>query len=154
MATSAAPEPVTAQEEPRSRCFTYDPALTASTFKAEVVTTVKNLTSLIGRAPLLVGFLANDDPSARKYAKWTSRSCTELGINYELREVARTELEDAIIAANNDEAVGGILVYYPVFGVMEDGYLQNVVAPGKDVEGLCHLYRCGFRPRSVCLQSR
>lgn len=25
---------------------------------------------------------------------------------------------------------------------MEDGYLQNVVSPKKDVEGLCHLYRC------------
>lgn len=29
------------------------------------------------KAPLLVGFLANSDPAARKYAEWTDRTCHE-----------------------------------------------------------------------------
>jgi methylenetetrahydrofolate dehydrogenase (NAD+) len=29
------------------------------------------------RLPLLVGFLANEDPAARKYAEWTDRTCRE-----------------------------------------------------------------------------
>ena len=33
------------------------------------------------------------------------------------------------------------MVYYPVFGGTQDGYLQNTVAVEKDVEGLCHKYR-------------
>ena len=52
----------------------------------------------------------------------------------------REKLEDAIIIANNDDKVDGILVYYPVFGGQEDRYLQNVVAVNKDVEGLTHQY--------------
>ena len=31
----------------------------------------------VGKAPLLVGFLANGDPAARKYAEWTERTCQE-----------------------------------------------------------------------------
>lgn len=33
--------------------------------------------SKVKRTPLLVGFLANKDPAARKYAEWTDRTCHE-----------------------------------------------------------------------------
>jgi methylenetetrahydrofolate dehydrogenase (NAD+) len=91
--------------------------------------------------PKMVAFLANTDPAARKYAEWTERTCKVTGINFELRVVQRTELEEHIIQANNDKSVHGIMVYYPVFGGGEDQYLQNTVAKEKDVEGLCHKYR-------------
>lgn len=32
------------------------------------------------------------------------------------------------------------MVYYPIFGTRQDQYLQNVVDPAKDVEGLTHKY--------------
>jgi methylenetetrahydrofolate dehydrogenase (NAD+) len=92
-------------------------------------------------APLLVGFLGNDDPAARKYAEWTAKTCAETGLRFELREVPRLALEDGIIAANEDPAVHGIMVYYPVFGGAQDQYLQNTVSVEKDVEGLSHTYR-------------
>ena len=38
------------------------------------------------------------------------------GVRFELREVDRDDLEENIIAANMDDLVGGIIVYYPVFG--------------------------------------
>ncbi|KAJ3339836.1 hypothetical protein HDU93_007721 [Gonapodya sp. JEL0774] len=88
-----------------------------------------------------VGFLGNDDPAARKYAKWTAKSCAEVGIRFELREVPRVELEDRIIDANVDPTVHGIMVYYPCFGPSIDQYLQNVVAKEKDVEGLNFQFR-------------
>ncbi|RKP27081.1 hypothetical protein SYNPS1DRAFT_32560 [Syncephalis pseudoplumigaleata] len=90
--------------------------------------------------PLLVGFLANDDPFAVKYAEWTGKTCVETGIQFELRRVDREQLEEAIVAANADPAVHGIIVYYPVFNNRQDQYLQSVVSPAKDVEGLCHVY--------------
>jgi methylenetetrahydrofolate dehydrogenase (NAD+) len=31
----------------------------------------------LGRSPLLVGFLANNDPAARKYANWTRKTCED-----------------------------------------------------------------------------
>ncbi|RKP11096.1 hypothetical protein THASP1DRAFT_11980 [Thamnocephalis sphaerospora] len=90
--------------------------------------------------PTLVGFLANEDPFAAKYAEWTGKTCEETGIKFELRRVDRESLEEAIVDANGDVRVNGIIVYYPVFGDRQDQYLQNVVSPTKDVEGLCHQY--------------
>ena len=64
--------------------------------------------------PKLVGFLANDDPSAVTYASWTRKSCSVIGIEFELRTLKREDLEEAILMANKDESVNGIMVYYPV----------------------------------------
>ena len=62
------------------------------------------------------------------------------GFAFELREVDRELLEDALIDANNDAAVDGIIVYYPIFGNRQDQYLQQIVSIDKDVEGLSHQY--------------
>jgi methylenetetrahydrofolate dehydrogenase (NAD+) len=92
-------------------------------------------------SPLLVGFLANDDPAARKYAEWTQKTCEQTGLRFELRECPRVQLEDRVVEANQDPTVHGIMIYYPVFGGTQDQYLQNTVSVEKDVEGLSHLYR-------------
>jgi methylenetetrahydrofolate dehydrogenase (NAD+) len=55
--------------------------------------------------------------------------------------VSRDQLEDIIIAANDDPNIHGIMVYYPVFGGGHDQYIQTCVSPYKDVEGLGHQYR-------------
>lgn len=94
----------------------------------------------IDTKPLLVGFLSSSDPAARVYAEWTGKTCKENGFNFELREVDRELLEDALIDANNDSAVDGIIVYYPIFGNRQDQYLQQIVSIDKDVEGLSHQY--------------
>ncbi|GAN06088.1 methylenetetrahydrofolate dehydrogenase [Mucor ambiguus] len=90
--------------------------------------------------PKLVGFLANEDPAAMKYAEWTSKTCAETGVEFELRKVTKLELEGKITEANEDKSVNGIMVYYPVFGGKQDLYLQSCVSELKDVEGLCHKF--------------
>ncbi|KAI7865658.1 hypothetical protein BDF14DRAFT_1729942 [Spinellus fusiger] len=90
--------------------------------------------------PTLVGFLANDDPAAIKYAEWTAKTCAETGVVFELRKVDKNDLEEKITEANQDKAVNGIMVYYPVFGNKQDLYLQSCVSTLKDVEGLCHTF--------------
>ncbi|KAJ2785961.1 Methylenetetrahydrofolate dehydrogenase [NAD(+)] [Coemansia javaensis] len=90
--------------------------------------------------PTLVGFLANDDPHAEKYAQSSSRHLAEAGLGFELRQVPREELEAAIKEANQDDRVSGILVYYPVYGDARDQALQDMVDPTKDVEGLNVVY--------------
>lgn len=44
---------------------------------AEICTEVAEDLSRLGRSPLLVGLLANDDPAARMYANWTDKTCSE-----------------------------------------------------------------------------
>lgn len=64
------------------------------------------------------------------------------GFNFDLRKVDKEDLEEGIIAANNDDKVDGILVYYPIWvgNHSQDKYIKETVALSKDVEGLCHTH--------------
>jgi len=109
----------------------------AQRYHAEIQTAVQS-----SAAPVtLVGFVANDDVGAQRYAQWTERTCKRDGIAFDLRRVSRTELEDAVLDANEDPLVHGIIVYYPVFGGQADDYIRDVISIAKDVEGLNHRYR-------------
>jgi len=97
------------------------------------------------RPPKLVGILATLSAPSKNYAEFTRRQCEELGVQFVLKTTgaaASSDLsegdgvEEAIIEANEDESVDGIMVYYPIFGPQQDHYLQQIVSPFKDVEGL------------------
>lgn len=91
--------------------------------------------------PLLVGFLANEDPAAQMYANWTKKTAESLGVRFELRQFDdKDQLEENILVANEDNKIDGIMIYFPVFGNAQDQYLQQIVSIEKDVEGLNHLY--------------
>lgn len=114
-------------------------------FRAEIREACSQLS---GKSPKLVGFLANGDPAARKYAEWTGKACVADGLQFELREVPEEELEKALAAANVDPEVHGIMIYYPVFGSRpsfhggsHDDFLRDSVSAYKDVEGLGQYYR-------------
>jgi len=115
-------------------------AILASTIAKTFVPELESGVAKLERPPLLTGILANTDPAARAYADWTKKTCEELGFGYKLCEVPKEDLEEAIMNANEDANVDGILVYFPVFGGRQDQYIQQVVSKDKDVEGLSHLY--------------
>ncbi|KAF3179349.1 NAD-dependent 5,10-methylenetetrahydrafolate dehydrogenase [Orbilia oligospora] len=119
-----------------TQCKVVLAATVAKTLFDEVQTTLKTLQ----RKPKLVGFLANDDPASRTYAEWTEKTCEQYGLEFELREVDKDELEQAVIAANEENAVDGGIIYFPVFGTKQDQYLQQILDVSKDVEGLSHKY--------------
>jgi methylenetetrahydrofolate dehydrogenase (NAD+) len=64
------------------------------------------------------------------------------GFEFELRQVTKEKIEEAILAANVDKSVHGIIVYYPIFpkASRQDQYIQQLVSLDKDVEGLTHKY--------------
>jgi methylenetetrahydrofolate dehydrogenase (NAD+) len=101
-----------------------------------------------GVVPKLVGLLANSDPASRKYAEMTGRTLQRDGLAFELREVPQDQLELALAAANKDDNVHGIMIYFPIFGAQpcfhgpnHDDFLRDCISPCKDVEGMCHFYR-------------
>ena len=61
------------QTKTASSCKVVSAASVAKELLAEVEQGLLKLE----KAPLLVGFLANNDPAARKYAEWTDRTCQE-----------------------------------------------------------------------------
>ncbi|KZT62794.1 NAD(P)-binding protein [Calocera cornea HHB12733] len=119
--------------------------LIAAQFKSELLSLVASQPTFQRRPPRLVGVLSTAGEPSRKYAEFTRKMCEEFGVEYLLKEVGGAGgdeslngegAEEAIIEANEDEAVDGIMVYYPIFGGGQDQYLQQVVSPLKDVEGL------------------
>ncbi|KAK6505561.1 NAD-dependent 5,10-methylenetetrahydrafolate dehydrogenase [Arthrobotrys musiformis] len=133
MATASALAAAAAGTSP---CKVVLAATVAKSLLEEVQTDLKALQ----RKPKLVGFLANNDPASRTYAQWTGKSCKQYGFDFELREVDKDELEEAVIAANEEDAVDGGIIYFPVFGTKQDQYLQQILDMSKDVEGLSHKY--------------
>ncbi|EJU06349.1 methylenetetrahydrofolate dehydrogenase [Dacryopinax primogenitus] len=116
--------------------------LIAAQYRSELLSHLQEPT-FRARAPTLVGVLSTAQEPARRYAEFTQRMCEELGVRYVLKEVGGARggrdgegAEEAVIEANEDESVDGIMVYYPIFGGGQDQYLQQVVSPLKDVEGL------------------
>ncbi|SCW02215.1 LAFE_0F01508g1_1 [Lachancea fermentati] len=113
----------------------------SKTYVEEITKKIESMRNIRPNGPLLVGFLANNDPAAEMYANWTGKTCESMGFRYELRRIEEKDfLEEAIIDANRDTSVDGIMVYFPVFGNAQDQYLQQVVSREKDVEGLNHVY--------------
>ncbi|VDB89927.1 unnamed protein product [Peniophora sp. CBMAI 1063] len=113
----------------------------ASKFTEEVKSTLASRS----RKPKLVGILSTGSAPSRSYAEFTRKQCEALGVEFQLKETGAAldqdapdgeGVEDAIIEANGDSSVDGIMVYYPIFGAQQDHYLQQVVSPYKDVEGL------------------
>ncbi|EST05584.2 Tetrahydrofolate dehydrogenase/cyclohydrolase, catalytic domain protein [Kalmanozyma brasiliensis GHG001] len=110
--------------------------------------------------PKLVGILPTPSPPSVAYSEWTRKACEAVGIEFEIWKTwddsvevkeedhkgtapdfdLEADVEDLIIAANADESVHGIMVYYPIFFGRQDTYLQQIVDPRKDVEGLHFSY--------------
>lgn len=109
-----------------------DPAEIAETYRAEIRADIAKLS----RPPLLVGILSAEEGPSRTYAAYTRKACEAVGVGFDLREMPRLQVEDAIREANADPAVDGIIVYYPVFGTEHDTFLRGLVDPMKDIEGL------------------
>jgi methylenetetrahydrofolate dehydrogenase (NAD+) len=89
----------------------------AEPFLAEVkanLTAILSPSSTRGRPPKLVGILATASAApSRSYAEFTRKQCVALGIAFELREVEQDDgVEEAIIEANADSAVDGIMVRF------------------------------------------
>ncbi|KAJ2934285.1 hypothetical protein H1R20_g2811, partial [Candolleomyces eurysporus] len=106
---------------------------------------VKSMLAQASTKPKLVGILSTSSEPSKFYAEFTRRQCEELGVEFVLKKTGaalEAELgegegvEEAIIEANEDESVNGIMVYFPIFGPQQDHYLHQVVSPLKDVEGL------------------
>ncbi|EGW35631.1 uncharacterized protein SPAPADRAFT_58844 [Spathaspora passalidarum NRRL Y-27907] len=112
----------------------------ASTIAKPYIEEVTKGVQALDFTPKLVGLLANDDPAAQMYASWTGKTCESLGFHYEVVNVNKNDLEATLIRANKDPSIHGIMVYFPVFGDKQDQYLQQLIAPEKDVEGLNFLY--------------
>lgn len=87
----------------------------AATFRDEV----KDSLAKCPMRPRLVGILATSSSPSKYYAEFTRKQCEELGVEFTLKltgaaispELGEGEgVEEAIIEANEDESIHGIMV--------------------------------------------
>jgi methylenetetrahydrofolate dehydrogenase (NAD+) len=87
----------------------------ADTFRSEV----KNSLTACGRPPKLVGILSTTSAPSKFYAEFTKKQCDELGVEFVLKKTGAAYngklgegegVEEAIIEANEDDNVDGIMV--------------------------------------------
>jgi 5,10-methylene-tetrahydrofolate dehydrogenase/methenyl tetrahydrofolate cyclohydrolase len=121
-----------------------DPSAVAAEFRTALRQEIAALPT-----PLrLLGLISGNHAPAHTYAEYTRRGCEEVGVAFELKNVARLEAEAAVAEANRDPRVHGILIYYPIFDTEQDRYLRDSVDPSKDIEGLHSFWsRCLYDNR-------
>ena len=97
------------------------------------------------KPPKLVGILSTSSAPSKFYAEFTKKQCDELGVEFELRKTGSAAdsqradgdgVEEAIIEANEDDSIDGIMVR--TFVSSTQMVLNNMYVP---CEGLLPYFR-------------
>ncbi len=98
------------------------------------------IADLKGRRPKLAVILVGDDSASISYVKSKSKAALEVGIDFELIELAKDCDQKTIVskieALNADRSVDGILVQLPLPKAINEREVLNAIRPDKDVDGL------------------
>jgi methylenetetrahydrofolate dehydrogenase (NADP+)/methenyltetrahydrofolate cyclohydrolase len=93
-----------------------------------------------GFPPHLVAVQVGESPASRVYIRQQQKSCEEIGIEYEVKELpgstTNDELLDFIETLNQDSAVTGIILMMPLPQDIDARQVQIKISPDKDVEGM------------------
>lgn len=91
-----------------------------------------------GVQPGLAVVLCGEDPSSKVYVNNIVKKCTELGLavnKYLVDPEAGTEaLRQQVVALNEDKAVHGIIVQFPLPKTLNEKLIRETVSPEKDVD--------------------
>ena len=89
--------------------------------------------------PGLTVILVGDNPASQTYVRSKQRTCGEVGIHSEVRELpsdtSQTELIALVDDLNKDPKVHGILVQLPLPGHIDTDAVIRAINPAKDVDG-------------------
>jgi len=106
---------------------------------------VKSNVQKLGTAPGLAVILGSTDPGSVLYRDLLVRDCEELGIRPSIHVVdSGIQAVKLIARLNQDPATNGIFIFYPLrYPELKDDEIMDLVAPGKDIEGL-HSINIGY----------
>jgi len=92
--------------------------------------------------PRILGFLAPEanDAASLVYARTLQTACEVVGFELALVRGKLALIEERIRRANDDPAIQGIFIFYPIFRDDRDTRLKDLIAPAKDIEGLSRFW--------------
>lgn len=110
-----------------------------SSLAPRVVSFVKE----IGRSPHLSVIIVGDDSASHIYVKNKKIACESVGMSSTIHSLpsntTQQELNDKIIALNQDDKVDGILVQFPLPKHLNSEEVLNLVSSEKDADGLTYV---------------
>lgn len=93
-----------------------------------------------GLAPKLAVILVGDDPASVVYARSKEKSCSNVGIDFELFNLPGSASEDEVLGLiarlNGDDSVHGIMIELPLPKHLNKQKILEAVDPKKDVDGV------------------
>ena len=118
----------------------------AKELRAELAAEVDTLLAGGGRPPGLAVILVGNDPASEIYVKHKRRDCEKVGFHSNVQHlsenVTQTDLEERIVALNEDPSIDGILVQLPLPDHIRADRIIDRIDPRKDVDGF-HPYNIG-----------
>lgn len=112
---------------------------TAAAIKQELTARVDALRAR-GVVPGLATVLVGEDPASQSYVRMKHRDCEQVGIHsirVELpADASAAQLEEAIVALNEDDACTGYIVQLPVPKHLDENWALSLIDPDKDADGL------------------
>ncbi len=98
------------------------------------------------RPPGLAVILVGNDPASEVYVRGKRRDCEEVGYHSNFQHlstnVSQQDLEDRVVALNQDPNIHGILVQNPLPEHIDESRIIDLIDPLKDVDGF-HPYNIG-----------
>lgn len=95
-----------------------------------------------GRAPHLTVIIVGNDKASHIYVKNKKLACEKVGMTSTIHtlpeEITQAELNELIVALNQDDAVDGILVQFPLPAHLSSHEVLKTVSPDKDADGLTY----------------
>ena len=88
------------------------------------------------KKPRLVIIRDSDNPVIVKYVNLKKQYGEDIGVRVDDVFVTPDKIEDAILTANNDADVNGIILQLPILEKEKTDELTALIAPEKDVDGL------------------
>ncbi len=88
------------------------------------------------KKPHLVIIRDSDNPVIVKYVNLKKQYGEDIGVMVDEVFVAPDRIKDAILAANNDADINGIILQLPILKKEKTDELTALIAPEKDVDGL------------------
>ncbi|MCX5680624.1 MAG: bifunctional 5,10-methylenetetrahydrofolate dehydrogenase/5,10-methenyltetrahydrofolate cyclohydrolase [Candidatus Omnitrophica bacterium] len=112
----------------------------AEKIKTALAAEIAMLKTKHGKSPKLVALQIGDNASSAVYVKAQKKAAESIGIEYELKmlpqDLSQSEVENVISDLNKDISTSAVILQMPVPKGIDPKILVNMIAPGKDAEGM------------------
>ena len=112
----------------------------AKQMQAELKERLAHLAAEASAPPTLAALQVGSEEAASGYLRAIRRACKGVGVTFRPVELAQdsgqVEVEAALSALNDDDAVHGIMILEPLPGHIDDSLLIDGLNPAKDVDGV------------------